>query len=123
MDEKIIDAAIQDTVALTEAARDYVLASQDRIFEDPMQRLAAIRQSSRLTNLLTNTLSWLMWHKAAAAGEIGPDELAVKTREFEAEGCLKNDPTGLPEDLSALILRGNDLSARVQSIARSVGQA
>lgn len=123
MDEKIIDAAIKDTVTLTEAARDYVLASQDRVFEEPMQRLAAIRQSSRLTNLLTNILSWLMWHKAAAVGEIGPDVLAVKTQEFEAEGSLENDPAGLPEDLSALILRGNDLFARVQDIARSAGQA
>lgn len=123
MDEKIIDAAIQDTVALTEAARDYVIASQDRDFEDPMQRLAAIRQSSRLTNLLTNILSWLMWHKAAAVGEIGPDELAVKTQEFEAEGSLENDPTGLPEDLAALILRGNDLFAHMRGIARSARQA
>ncbi|MDY0241350.1 MAG: DUF1465 family protein [Rhodospirillaceae bacterium] len=123
MDEKIIDAAIQDTVALTEAARDYVIASQDHDFKDPMQRLTAIRQSSRLTNLLTNILSWLMWHKAAAVGEIGPDELAVKTQEFEAEGSLENDPTGLPEDLSALILRGNDLFARMRGIARSARQA
>jgi len=117
-----LDAAVSETIGLLEDTRDYVLrtnAYAPEHFADPMQRMAAIRESSRLTGQLTSILTWLLWQKATLAGEISRSEMAVHTDELmEAaprpaandQGCA---PADLPSGLGELIVRTDRLFTRI----------
>ncbi|HLN23456.1 MAG TPA: DUF1465 family protein [Patescibacteria group bacterium] len=117
-----LDAAVSETIGLMEDTRDYVMrtnAYAPEHFADPMQRLAAIRESSRLTGQLTSILSWLLWQKATLAGEISRSEMALHTVELmEAApqpaandlGCAVAD---LPDGLSELIAKTDRLFTRI----------
>lgn len=123
MDQSAIDEAIGETIVLTEALRDYIQSRRNvpRGEGDPMANLAIVQQTSRMTGLLTNVLSWLMWCKAEAAGEIKSAELPAKLDELKDAIPETGDLSILPEDLSALVLRGRELLARTLAFAESAG--
>jgi hypothetical protein len=117
-----LDAAVSETIGLMEDTRDYVMrtnAYAPEHFADPMQRLASIRESSRLTGQLTSILSWLLWQKATLAGEITREEMALHTAELmeaspqPAANDLGREAIDLPDGLGELVAKTDRLFTRI----------
>lgn len=125
MNAPTIDEALAECLSIMEEVRDYVVATESysvKFFPDPMQRLAAIRESSRLTGRLTTVLSWLLWHKAALNGEIDREELQKNTSEVLDEAphaARPEDSSLLPEALRDLTERSESLFARIDHLQQS----
>lgn len=124
MDDNQIDQAIEDTLFLTEQVREYLMNVQKNDPSpkdgDPLIKLESTRFSSRLINLLANTLSWLMWCKAVNAKEIGMTEFIEKTNEFNEMTIIDVDIEGLPAGLIELIDKSNLLLEQIFMISASV---
>lgn len=124
MDDNQIDQAIENTLFLTEQVRKYLVNAQKNDPSpkdgDPLIKLESTRFSSRLINLLANTLSWLMWCKAVNAKEIGQTEFIEKTNEFNEMTIIDVDIEGLPSGLIELVDRSNLLLEQIFMISASV---
>ncbi len=122
MNAPTLDEALAECLSIMETLRDYVVRTESYStahFPDPMQRLAAIRESSRLTGRLTSVLSWLLWHKAALNGEIDREELEKNTAEVmddAPKAASDADTAHLPEDLKVLRARSEDLFVRISRL-------
>ena len=88
---------------------------------DPIAKLTATREASRLTALLAETMSWLLLNKAVNNHEIPLDDLLeeagglcrnIGVRDTEAPEISQN----LPEDLEALYTKSMDLFSSVRGI-------
>ncbi len=124
MDDNLIDQAIEDTIFLTEQVREYLVNAQKNDPSpndgDPLIKLESTRFSSRLINLLANTLSWLMWCKAVNAKEIDMNLFIEKTNEFNEMTIISIDVEGLPKGLIELVEKSNLLLEQIFMISASV---
>lgn len=128
MNAPTLDEALAECLSIMENLRDYVVKTESygvQHFPDPMQRLAAIRESSRLTGRLTSVLSWLLWHKAALNGEIDRSELnknAAEVMEDAPKAASDSDLAALPDELKDLLNRSEQLFVRISRLQSQAGE-
>lgn len=78
------------------AVFDLMLESENYLVSDlrseavdlpPTDRIFVIRQEMRITARLASAMAWLMSRKAAASGEIGPQDAVYHQDPFEEAAC------------------------------------
>ena len=111
--------------------RDYLrgnLAQERDLAEDPIAKLAATREASRLTALLAKTMSWLLLNKAVNNKEVPLDDLLEKaTTLCQNIGAHDEDAPAVapefPKNLEELYGKSLDLFVSVRDILSNVRAA
>ncbi len=113
-----------DNLQLLTEVRDYLqnnTENDNNSPSDPMEKLAATREASRLTAMLAETMAWLLLNKA-----MNNDE--VEVNQVLDEGCTLCEMIGtgpeetpvladnLPEQLQTLYKKSNMLFANIHGI-------
>jgi hypothetical protein len=111
-------------IALLTETRDYLqhsLSLGHTAAEDPIAKLTATREASRLTALLAETMSWLLLNKAVNNHEVPLDSLLeeaanlcrnIGARDEDAPKIVAE----LPEELEELYSKSLDLFVSVRKI-------
>ncbi len=125
-------ASVFDTnIALLTETRDYLqsnLALGHTPTEDPIAKLTATREASRLTALLAETMSWLLLNKAVNNLEVPLDSLLEEAANLcrnigaRDEDAPEITPE-LPSELEDLYGKSLDLFVSVRKILANVRAA
>jgi hypothetical protein len=121
--DEFFEETFRDALVLVEALRDLIVSSPSLGLSDtsdPVVRVTAAREMSRLTNRAAAAVSLLLLHKALLADQA--EDIADPTRrlnelysEAVSVGLDANRLSGveLPEPLQALLLQADDVFARM----------
>lgn len=131
VETKAFDTVFAANIALLTETRDYLqrnLAREQAAAVDPIAKLTATREASRLTALLAETMSWLLLNKAVNNAEIPLDTLLE-----EAAGLCRNIGArdedapeivpDLPDELEELYTKSLTLFSSVRTILASARSA
>ena len=120
-----IEDAYQDTLSLMTELRDF-LAEVQAAPEDPNEgestdvRARIVREVSAMTRNLTEAMAWLLLQKAAAAGEITPEEAETRADgllvSVDAERVAAADGGTLPLEIRGYVDRSRRLYDQVLSL-------
>lgn len=118
------DAIFNTNLALLTSTRDYLQANLSHAggdSPDPIAKLTATREASRLTALLAETMSWLLLNKAVNNNEVALDALLEEASDLCRNiGARDEDAPaiapGLPTDLEALYVKSLALFVSVRAI-------
>jgi len=118
-------------LALLTEVRDYLQTSvsAERVeTENPVAKLTATREASRLTSMLAETMSWLLLNKAVNNNELTLEELLNETTSLcEQIGPNVNEPpvilADLPETLNTAFEKTIPLFAQIHGILDKVRTA
>lgn len=131
VETKHFDAVFATNIALLTETRDYLQRNISRgqdTTEDPIAKLTATREASRLTALLAETMSWLLLNKAVNNAEVPLDALLEEAADLcKTIGARDEDAPAiepnLPEELEHLYTKSLDLFASVRTILASARSA
>lgn len=120
--ESLVDATLEESVALTVEARNYIAYHEqaDRRMFDLPQCLHVGYQHTRVSARLIQATSWLLAIKALLAGEITDEQF--NSPQFILGGgdeCLNPDGpelTELPQGLRSLLERSHKLYMRIRRL-------
>ncbi len=113
------DNTLDEALALTREARDYLTHQKDADFDQlsPVGRLVASCESMRLTARVTQVVAWLLVQKAVHAGELSREQAAAPEYRLSGQSvCDQTKPVrdaALPERLTELLDRSLRLYQRV----------
>jgi len=118
------DEIFETNLALLTDVRDYLqgnISAERSEEDDPIAKLTATREASRLTAMLAETMSWLLLNKAMNNDELDLDKVLTESASLcEQIGASPDDvPTivsGLPDSLHNLFEKSNHLFADVHGI-------
>lgn len=124
---RIFDA----NIALLTETRDYLqhnLTHGQPETADPIAKLTATREASRLTALLAETMSWLLLNKAVNNHEVPLDSLLEEAASLCANIGARDEEAPeiapeLPKELEELYVKSLDLFMDVRGILASVRAA
>ncbi len=131
VETKQFAAAYDTNLALLTETRDYLQRNLSRgqpASDDPIAKLTATREASRLTALLAETMSWLLLNKAVNNAEVPLDTLLeeaaglcvnIGARDEDAPEIVPD----LPPDLEELYSKSLDLFTSVRVILASARSA
>lgn len=120
-----IEDAYQDTLSLMTELRDFlaeVQAAPDDAEETETAEVRAriVREISSITRNLTEAMAWLLLQKAAAAGEITPEEAETRSDGLlapaNAERVAAADGAELPLEIRGYVDRSRRLYDQVISL-------
>ncbi len=121
-----IDKTYHDTLDLLKETRSFATYQQSSANDNgcSFEKLLITTETSRLISHLTNVMSWILWHKAADAGEISLSK-AQKMGAKHLSSDIFSDPqrsyeVDLPHMLENLIDRAGLLYARVSRLSQMV---
>lgn len=131
VETKQFEAAYDANLALLTETRDYLqrnLARGQPAADDPIAKLTATREASRLTALLAETMSWLLLNKAVNNAEVPLDTLLEEAAGLCANiGARDEDAPeivpDLPQELEDLYAKSLELFASVRVILASARAA
>ena len=129
-----IEGSYQDTMSLMTELRDYLAEIQAESPEDyakdaeksvsPEIRAVVIREISAVTRDLTEAMAWLLLQKAAAAGEITPQEAETRSDgllgEDSALAAPAADVSALPIEIRGYIDRNRRICDQVLKLRAMV---
>lgn len=120
-----IEDAYQDTLSLMTDLRDFLAEVQAAPEEaEPTEstevRARMVREISAITRNLTEAMAWLLLQKAAAAGEITPEEAETRSdgllASADAERIAAADGAELPLEIRGYVDRSRRLYDQVISL-------
>ena len=131
VDTKQFAAAFDANIALLTETRDYLqrnLARGQPSADDPIAKLTATREASRLTALLAETMSWLLLNKAVNNAEVPLDTLLEEAAGLCANiGARDEDAPeivpDIPEELEGLFSKSLELFSSVRTILANARSA
>lgn len=131
VETKQFAAAYDANLALLTETRDYLqrnLARGQPATDDPIAKLTATREASRLTALLAETMSWLLLNKAVNNAEVPLDTLLEEAADLCVNiGARDEDAPeiapDLPSELEDLYSKSLDLFSSVRSILANARSA
>lgn len=121
------DRTMSETMALLVEARRYL---SDRAESDNRQMtidqgLVTSVETMRLVSRLTETLAWLLTHRAVLTGELSVDEALAPERRLGGHDLCSRDTTesmrDMPGDFQHLLARSLDLYQRVAHLDAQIG--
>lgn len=131
VETKTFDTVFATNIALLTETRDYLqrnLARGQTEPNDPIAKLTATREASRLTALLAETMSWLLLNKAVNNSEVPLDTLLEEAAGLcqNIGACDADAPEivpDLPEELEDLYSKSLTLFSSVRTILASARSA
>lgn len=131
VETKTFDTVFATNIALLTETRDYLqrnLSRKQTETPDPIAKLTATREASRLTALLAETMSWLLLNKAVNNSEVPLDTLLEEAAGLcENIGARDEDAPeivpDLPDELEELYAKSLTLFSSVRHILASARSA
>jgi regulator of CtrA degradation len=123
------DRLFAEALGLCRETREYMNGAGGRPVPGAAfdQQLAFCLEGMRLTARLTQVMAWLLVQRAAAEGEIEPDELARESWRLSGQAVCLAEPAvplaSMPGRLRALVERGERLYRRVARLDEMVARA
>ena len=120
-----VEDAYQDTLSLMTELRDFLVevqaAPEDAEESETTEvRARIVREISAITRNLTEAMAWLLLQKAAAAGEITPEEAETRADGLltpgETERIAAANGAELPLEIRGYVDRGRRLYDQVISL-------
>lgn len=120
-----VEDAYQDTLSLMTELRDFlaeVQAAPEDVEESETTEVRAriVREISAITRNLTEAMAWLLLQKAAAAGEITPEEAETRADGLltpgDAERSAAANGAELPLEIRGYMDRSRRLYDQVMSL-------
>lgn len=131
VETKAFDTVFATNIALLTETRDYLQRNLSRgqpPSSDPIAKLTATREASRLTALLAETMSWLLLNKAVNNAEVPLDTLLEEAAALCQNIGVRNEDApeivpDLPEDLEELYAKSLTLFSSVREILANARSA